>query len=250
MKINGLVRSAVAILIFFFLMDSYLYAKSPKVLVFSKTTGFRHRSAIPAGIKVIRQLGRENNFEVDASEDAALFTPGNLKQYKAIVFLCTTGDILNEQQQRAFEGYIKSGGGFVGTHSAADTEYDWPWYGELVGAYFKSHPPGQQYAICHVVNCKHISTSHLPPVWKKKDELYNFKWIGLDLNILITIDENSYKGGENGARHPMSWYHQYSGGRAFYTAFGHDEKSFEDPLYVKHLLGGIQYAMGRVKPSE
>lgn len=245
MKVRGRITLAVIlpVIIFFASVDSF--AGSPKILVFSKTTGFRHRAAIPAGIKVIQQLGRDNNFEVDTTEDAAVFTSENLKRYKAVIFLCTTGDILNAQQQQAFEDYIHGGGGFVGTHSAADTEYDWPWYGELVGAYFKSHPPGQQEAVCNVVNSHHPSTAHLPKVWKKKDELYNFKWIGLDLNILITIDENSYKGGENGAFHPMSWYHDFCGGRAFYTAFGHDEKSFEDPLYTKHLLGGIKYAMGQ-----
>lgn len=241
---NCLIRSGIVIMLIVLTIGNNTYAKSRKVLVFSKTAGFRHRAAISAGKKLITKLGKENNFEVDTTEDAGMFTSDNLSQYTAIVFLCTTGDVFNEEQQQAFENYIRSGGGFAGIHSATDTEYDWPWYGELVGAYFKSHPPGQQQALFHVVDHNHIATAHLPAVWKKKDELYNFKWIGLDLHILITIDEDSYKGGQNGSFHPMSWYHEYSGGRAFYTALGHDEKSYEDPLYIKHLLGGIQYAMG------
>ncbi|MCW3109515.1 MAG: ThuA protein [Segetibacter sp.] len=218
-------------------------AKQKRILVFSKTTGFRHTAAIAAGKKAIPQLGIENKFDVDTTENADLFTADNLKKYAAVVFLCTTGNVLNDQQQQAFQQYIKSGGGFVGLHSAADTEYDWPWYGELNGAYFKSHPK-QQEAVFNIIDPDNIATAHLPKVWKRFDELYNFKWIGSDLHILITIDESSYTGGANGDNHPMSWYHDFDGGRAFYTALGHDNKSYEDPLYLKHVLGGIQYAMG------
>ena len=225
-------------------------AKQKRVLVFSKTAEFRHNSAIEAGKKAIEQLGSSNNFLVEATEDAELFTAENLKQYAAVIFLCTTGDVLNDQQQQAFEKFIRAGGGFVGLHSAADTEYDWPWYGELNGAYFKNHPK-QQEAVFNIVDPNNIATAHLPNPWKRFDELYNFKWIGTDLHILITIDENSYKGGENGENHPMSWYHDFDGGKAFYTALGHDNKSYEDPLFLKHILGGIKYAMGenpQVKP--
>lgn len=224
-------------------ISGFISAKPKKILVFSKTTGFRHNSAIEAGKKTILQLGIKNNFHVDTTENADVFTTDNLKQYAAVVFLCTTGNVLNDQQQQAFEQFIRSGGGFVGLHSAADTEYDWPWYGELNGAYFKSHPK-QQEAVFNVVDQNNIATAHLPKVWKRFDELYNFKWIGTDLHVLISIDENSYAGGENGENHPMSWYHNFDGGRAFYTALGHDNRSYEDPLYVKHILGGIQYAMG------
>lgn len=215
-----------------------------KVLVFSKTVKYRHGPGIEAGIKAIRQLGVENKFAVEATEDAQVFTTENLKQYAAVIFLSTTGDVLNDQQQQAFEQYIKNGGGFVGIHASADTEYDWPWYGELNGAYFGSHPKGQQEAVFKVIDKENIATRHLPAVWKRTDELYNFKWIDEGLHVLITIDENSYTGGKNGDYHPMSWYHNFDGGRAFYTAMGHDEKSFADPLYLKHLLGGIKYAMG------
>jgi type 1 glutamine amidotransferase len=219
-----------------------------KVLVFSKTTQFRHHSGIAAGSKAIQQLGKENNFAVEVTEDAQVFTPDNLKKFGAVIFLSTTGDVLNDQQQQAFEKYIKAGGGFVGIHASADTEYNWPWYGELNGAYFGSHPPGQQEALFRVVDQNNIATRHLPREWRKTDELYNFKWIAEGLKVLITIDENSYNGGKNGDYHPMSWYRNFDGGRAFYTALGHDEKTFADPLFLKHLLGGIEYAMG-AKPT-
>lgn len=108
-------------------------------LVFSKTAAFRHGS-IPAGIAAIQELGEENGFEVTATEDAGAFTAENLAQYDVVIWLSTTGDVLNDQQQAAFEDYIQNGGGYAGIHAASDTEYQWPWYGELVGAYFASHP--------------------------------------------------------------------------------------------------------------
>ena len=231
-----------------FMISGSVFAKAPqRLLVFSKTEKFRHTYGIAAGKLAIIQMGKENKFEVDTTEDASVFTPANLKKYAAVVFLSTTGNVLDDIQQAAFEQYIKSGGGFMGIHSATDTEYDWPWYGELVGAYFGSHP-AQQEAVFNIVDQNNIATRHLPKEWKRKDELYNFKWIAEGLHILIKIDENSYTGGKNGDNHPMCWYHSYQGGRAFYTELGHDNTSFADPLYLKHILGGIEYAMGK-KPD-
>jgi type 1 glutamine amidotransferase len=215
----------------------------PKVLVFSKTAGFHHES-IAVGIPAIIKMGHENNFDVDTTTNSAKFTVANLKQYAAVIFLSTTGDVLNDEQQTAFEKYIKAGHGFVGVHAATDTEYGWPWYGNLVGAYFKSHP-SQQEAKLDVIDRGFPATNHLPTTWRRFDEWYNYKWIASDLNVLIKIDEKSYKGGENGANHPMSWYHAYDGGRSFYTELGHTDASYADPLYLKHLLGGIQYAIGK-----
>jgi len=218
---------------------------NPKVLVFSKTAGYHHESiavAVPAVIK----LGKENGFDVDTTTDATKFNTKNLKKYAAVIFLSTTGNVLNQFQQDAFEKYIESGGGFVGVHAATDTEYDWEWYGDLVGAYFKSHPK-QQDAVLHIVDNSFIATKHLPAEWKRFDEWYNYKYIANNLHWLITIDEKSYTGGENGDFHPMAWYHEYDGGRAFYTELGHTDESFADPLYLKHLLGGIKYAMGKGK---
>ena len=217
-----------------------------KVLIFSKTAGFHHAS-IAVGIPAIVKLGQENNFDVDTTTDATKFTYDNLKQYAAVIFLSTTGDVLNDAQQAEFEKYIRAGGGFVGVHSATDTEYNWPWYGNLVGAYFRNHPDHQQEAVLHIVDPNFPATKGLPAEWKRLDEWYNFKWIAPNLHILITIDEKTYTGGNNGDNHPMSWYHAYDGGRAFYTALGHTDASYSDPLYLGHLLGGIEYAMGRAK---
>jgi type 1 glutamine amidotransferase len=220
-----------------------VYAQKYRVLVFSKTAGFHHQS-IAQGVPAIQKLGIENKFEVDTTTDSTKFTPANLKKYAAVVFLNTTGNVLGDEEQRAFEQYIRAGGGFVGVHAATDTEYDWPWYGKLVGAYFLKHP-AQQMATLHVIDRKSIATKHLPATWTRKDEWYNFKDINPELKVLIELDESSYSGGSNGAHHPMAWYHNYDGGRAFYTGLGHVDASYTDPLFLKHLLGGIQYAMGQ-----
>ena len=181
---------------------------------------------------------------MDTTESSDAFTAENLKQYAAVVFLCTTGNVLNDEQQKAFEQFIRNGGGYMGLHSAADTEYDWAWFGELNGAYFKNHPRPQEASIQYRRRITILLRHTFRKSWKRSDELYNFKWIGTDLNILITIDESSYTGGGNGEDHPMAWYHEFDGGRGFYTALGHDNKSWEDPLYLQHVLGGIKYAMG------
>ncbi|HEY8979982.1 MAG TPA: ThuA domain-containing protein [Streptomyces sp.] len=216
------------------------------VLVFSKTAGFRHDS-IPAGIQAVRDLGAANDFTVTATEDGNQFTTANLSRYEAVIFLNTTGDVLNDAQQTAFQSYIGAGGGFVGVHSAADTEYDWPFYGDLVGAYFASHPAIQQ-ANVKVEGRAHPATAHLPQTWTRTDEWYNFRTNPRGTaRVLATLDESSYSGGTMGADHPHSWCKTVSGGRSFYTGGGHSQASYQEPAFRAHLLGGIRYAAGRAK---
>lgn len=217
----------------------------PKVLVFSKTAGYRHAS-IPYGIAAIQQIGKEHGFLVEATEDATYFQEDRLNQYVAVIFLSTTGNVLDSAQEGAFKKYINAGGGFIGVHAATDTEYDWPWYGQLVGGFFESHPETQK-ATLQVKNHNHPSTVDLPKQWNRTDEWYNFKNLNDGVNVLLTIDETSYKGGKNGNHHPMSWYHEFDGGRAFYTALGHTEESYKEPLFLKHLTGGILYVIGNRK---
>jgi cytochrome c len=215
------------------------------VLVFSKTTGFRHDS-IPQGIAAIQALGAEHGFAVDSTEDAARFSDALLRQYKVIVFLSTTGDILEPDQKTASERYIRSGGGFVGIHSASDTEYQWPWYGRLVGAYFASHPQIQR-ATIRIENPDHPLTKGLPAVWERTDEWYNFRSNPRGtVHVLATLDEATYSGGKMGADHPVAWCQNIDGGRSWYTAMGHTTESYAEPLYRLHLLGGIESAAGAV----
>lgn len=229
------------------ILQHFAFAKSaPNILVFSKTKGYRHAS-IEEGKKAIIELGHLNHYTVDTTENAAIFTESNLKKYAAVIFLSTTGDVLNDAQQSAFERYIQAGGGFVGIHAAADTEYDWSWYGKLVGAYFISHPKVQE-AKFIIKDKNHPSTKFLTDsVWMHTDELYNFKDINPAIKVLITIDETSYEGGKNGNYHPFSWYHDFDGGRAFYTSMGHPKECWTDEKFLKHLNGGLAYAIGKNK---
>ncbi|MEO6547371.1 MAG: ThuA domain-containing protein [Ferruginibacter sp.] len=241
MNIRPLFRNGILLFVLLACFSFIIKKKVPAVLVFSKTSGYHHAS-IPAGIEAIKQLCLANKFTVESTDDSLAFTDKNLAKYKAVIFLSTTGNVLGEEQQKAFENYIQKGGGFVGIHAATDCEYNWPWYVKLVGASFLSHPQ-QQVAKLIVVDKNNISTKHLPDVWERKDEWYNFKNMNPDVKVLIKIDETSYTGGKNGDNHPMAWYHAYDGGRAFYTELGHTDESFSDPAYLGHLLGGIIYAI-------
>lgn len=217
-----------------------------RVLVFSKTAGFRH-DAIPEGIAALKELGNGSDITVDATEEAGQFTTANLARYDAVVFLSTTGDVLGEDQQKAFESYVKGGGGFLGVHAAADTEYDWPFYGGLVGAYFSSHPAIQPVTV-RVEDRTNPATAHLDAAWERTDELYNYRTNPRGtVRVLATLDETTYTGGTMNGDHPITWCQTYQGGRSFYTGLGHTKESYADPAFRQLLLGGMRYAAGQVK---
>jgi type 1 glutamine amidotransferase len=214
-----------------------------RVLLFSKTAGYRHASIEP-GVAAIQALGRQHGFHVDATESSEQFSDGTLARYRAVIFFNTSGDVLNADQEAAFQRFIRRGCGFAGIHSATDTEYDWPWYGGLVGAYFKSHPRIQQ-ATLTVVAEEHPSTQPLPPRWSRRDEWYNFRDDpATRVHTILRIDETSYVGGTMSTHHPLAWYQRYDGGRAWYTALGHTVESYSEPLFLAHVLGGIRWAAG------
>ncbi len=227
-----------------FVLLSCQEKKIPSVLVFSKSVANRHES-IPAGKLMMLELGKVHKMKIDTTEDAALFADTTLIKYDAVVFMNTTGDVLDSAQQLALINFIKSGKGFVGIHSASDTEHDWPWYGDLVGAYFKGHPKVQRALFTKVGDDP--LTSALPDRWYRSDEHYNFKTLPAGVTVLYKIDENSYEGGEHDGEHSMAWYHSFDGGRSFYTAMGHTPQSYSDPLFQQHILAGIQYAVGEMK---
>ena len=215
-----------------------------RVLVFSRTTGFRHAS-IASGVAAVEALGAEHGFSVTATEDPAAFSDAGLAGVDAVVFLNTTGDVLDAGQQAALESYVQGGGGWVGVHSAADTEYDWPWYGGLVGAYFESHPPGTPSAMVRVVDRVHPSTAGLPASWARTDEWYNYRSNPRGaVHVLATLDEQTYTGGTMPGDHPIAWCHAYEGGRSFYTGGGHTSESFDDSQFRGHLWGGLAWAAG------
>ena len=236
--------------LFFLLMSASIFAQQFKVLLFTKTDGFHHES-INEGVTAIKQLANRHTFSVDWHENAAIFTEKGLEKYNAVIFLNTTGNILNEEQQAAFEKFIQSGKGFVGIHSASDTEYDWAWYTKMVGMMFKIHPL-QQTAYLKVEDSNFPGMERFPKKLLWTDEWYEFSTPAksTDLKFLVSVDENSYdpkaKWGTNEGKgmgfHPISWYHKYDGGRAFYTALGHIPLVYSDQTYLDHVYGGIYWA--------
>lgn len=218
-----------------------------RALLFTKTAGFRHPS-ITAGVASMQQLAADNCFAIEHTEDAAIFNPLDLARFDVVVFLCTSGDILNAQQQLDFEAYFNAGGGWVGVHSASDTEYGWPFYGEMVGAYFANHP-SIQFANIIIEDNLHPSTLYLPPTWSRLDEWYNFRTNPRTLaRVLATLDESTYTGGTMGD-HPIIWCREYAGGRSWYTAGGHTSESYSERQFMQHILGGMFWAAGIPLPQ-
>ena len=215
-----------------------------EIIVFSRTADYRHDS-IPDGIRAVRALGAEHGFTVTATEDSGVFTAEHLARVAVVMFLNTSGEVLDEAQQRAFEAYVGSGGGFVGVHAAATTGHSWPFYGQLIGAaYFTDHPEVQQ-ATIRVEDHDHPATAHLGATWTRRDEWYNHRCsVRPSARVLLSVDESSYDGGTMGADHPHAWCAEVAGGRSFYTAGGHTAEAYDEPEFRAHLLGAIQWAAG------
>jgi type 1 glutamine amidotransferase len=235
-------RAAVsALAVASLLMPSAVAAPPDRVLIFTKTAGFRH-DAIPTAVATLHTLATDAGMVADHTEQAQAFTADNLARYRVVVFASTTGDVLDDAQQAAMEAFVRGGGGFVGVHAAADTEYDWPWYGQLVGAYFKNHPPGLQ--------STHVQPEHGDkPVgarWPITDELYNYRANPRpQVRVIATVDEREYSGGEMGDDHPIAWCHAFDGGRSWYTGLGHEANVYGDANVIAQLARGLRYAAGR-----
>ncbi|MEM6289178.1 MAG: ThuA domain-containing protein [Bacteroidota bacterium] len=226
--------------------------ETPRVLVFSKTAEFRHGS-IEAGHEAFRQMADERGFEVQITENASYFNPDTLATYSAVVFLNTTGDVLDAAQQTSFQRFIQAGGGYVGIHAASDTEYGWSWYGRLAGAYFNGHPAGIRPADMTVAAPSHPSTEALPATFSYTDEWYDYHTFNPDVTVVLTADMSDDQTSDHyseGASHPVSWYHEFDGGRAFYTALGHPDEGFTDPTFLAHVWGGLDYALGDRRPLD
>jgi type 1 glutamine amidotransferase len=216
-------------------------AKTSRILVFTRTAGYHHES-IPTGVQTLRELAQAESIAVVSSDDPALFDDASLSRFDAVVFLSTTGDVLDDTQQAAFERYIGKGSGYMGVHAAADTEYDWPWYGRLVGAWFHSHPKGLQTTVVRFEG----NAAPLPREWQTTDELYNYRSNPrANVNVIATVDESRYQGGTMGADHPIAWCSNRLGGRAWYTGLGHTDAQYADAVFRAHLLRGLRYVTGR-----
>jgi cytochrome c len=217
-------------------------ALRPSVLVYSQTTGFRHDS-IPVGVQALRALAEDRDWTLDATEDPSVFNDGELRNYNVLLFLSPTGENLNDPQKAAFERFIRSKKGYVGIHAASDTEYEWPFYGELVGAYFLDHPSVQRATIV-VEDTSHPATAGLPARWTRTDEWYNFQTNPrANVEVLLSLDETSYDPGTGmDGDHPIAWLHEYEGTRVFYTALGHTKESYAEAAFLSHIARGIEWA--------
>ncbi|MDQ7949300.1 MAG: ThuA domain-containing protein [Pedobacter sp.] len=216
--------------------------KKQGVLIFSLTKGYHHAS-IANGIEAFQKMGSENGFQVDTTADVRAFTSENLKKYKALIFLSPTGtSVFNDDQKQALKYYVNQGGGILGIHAATDFCYEWEWYGQMMGAFFLKHPKIQE-AKLNITMPEHKINSGLPQPWVHTDEWYNFKYVNPSIHVLIKIDETSYTGGSMNNNHPISWFHEFEGGKIFYTALGHTKECYTDPLFLKHVLAGLKWVM-------
>lgn len=215
--------------------------EQPALLIFSKTDGYRHQS-IEYGADVIRQIAEEKAYHVVHTEEAAVFANVLSEDFNIIIFLNTTGDVLDPSQQEGFKRFIQEGGGFIGIHSAADTEYEWPWYGELIGGYFNGHPndPNVREAVVRKVTDHDILDS-IPESWTRSDEWYNYKGVSPSINVLQNLDETTYTGGNMGENHPITWYHEFDGGKVFYTGMGHTSSTYNEQIFKKLIGNAIDY---------
>lgn len=215
-------------------------APQARVLVFSKTAGWRHDS-IPTAVATLQRLGAQQGMQVDHTEDATWFKSARLARYQVVVFANTTLDVLDEAQQLALESFVRGGGGFMGVHSAADTEHDWPWFGQLVGARFANHPPGVQTSR---VVAEHNGAA-TGETWTVTDELYNFHSNPrARVEVTATIKEEDYAGGGMGPDHPIAWCHAFDGGRSWYTGLGHDSALYGKVEFQQQLIRGLRYSSG------
>jgi len=215
-----------------------------QVQVFTRTEGYRHDS-IGAGVALFEELEQRGKISLRATDDPAQLVD-ELAQTEVVVFLSTSGEIVDDAQQAALETFVRAGGGFVGVHAAADTEYEWPFYAELLGARFESHPEIQNARIVVEVS-DHPATAALPEIWEREDEWYNFDRNPRDngVQVLLRLDESSYEGGSHGADHPIAWCQSVGRGRSFFTALGHTEASWREPPFAQHIDGALHWAAAR-----
>jgi type 1 glutamine amidotransferase len=242
---HSLIGTVNAALLLAALAAPVLGAEAPRVAVYSHTAAYRHES-IEAGVRMLEALGATHGFGVEHGEDPAWFEAQDLAQYSAIVWLNTSGDALTPNGKAAFAAYVENGGGYVGIHAAADTEYGWPWYGELLGcgAWFRSHPQIQPARIV-VEDAAHASTRHLPANLVLTDEWYNYRANpAACTHVLLELDETSYASGDGamGASHPIAWAHAVGRGRAWYTGLGHPSELYALPEFRAHVLCGLLWA--------
>lgn len=238
-------------------LENETVKKRKKVLIFTKNglslngqKGYVHKN-IPASIKALEEICKLEKIETTASEDISLFTDYNLAKYDLIIFSNANNEVFDtEEQKQAFQRYVRNGGGFIGIHSANAVERDWPWYWALVGGKFIRHAPHQKFDVV-VTDSKHPSTEFLNKKWVVDDECYYSNNLNPDIHVLLSADmttvedkkKSEYPNTIFGNFFPLCWSHEFDGGRQWYTALGHDSETYKDPIFRKHLRGGILWVL-------
>lgn len=253
-----MVRPVSALFLALGLIGSAAAADPPSILIFTRANGYRHDS-IPAASAALVAIAKAEGWEAQVSDDPGLFTPENLKRFKAVVWNNTSGTVLDPRQAEAFRRYVEGGGGFVGIHGAGgDPSYAWAWYVQtLIGAQFIAHPgppfsPQFQPARLKIEDRSQPATRALPRTWTRIDEWYSFSASPRRaVRVLVSLDESSYRPlGYNGrdirmGDHPIVWQHCVGRGRAFFTAMGHRSEAYAEPAYRSLLKGALEWAAGR-----
>lgn len=213
----------------------------PKVLLFTKAEGFYHQSTV-SGLEFFRNNAAKWGIELVDTNVSNAFTATHLDQYQIIVLLNNTGRLFTTEEKAALQSFVRKGGSVLGIHAAADAEYDWPWYKQMLGGQFKDHPAIQE-ARCLVALPSHPSVKGIPKVWVRTDEWYNFNDLASNNQVVLTVDESSYSGGSHGAHHPVSWFREFEGAKIFYTSLGHSKESYEDTLLMQHISGAMEWLL-------
>jgi uncharacterized protein len=227
-------------------------AEKARVLIYSGSTGYRHDS-IPAAVEAMKAISTKAGYTFDATEDPEVFSAEKLKAYKVIVFVSTSTDPKKPESEwfvgakrDALQGFLEDGKGVVALHAAGDSHYHWPWYGKMIGGYFERHPKGTPKGVVTVVDRKHPATAKLPKTLERNDEWYYYKDFDPTMHVLITVDPSTIGDGQPDVNpNPLVWYHDYGGGRVFYSGLGHSSESYSEPYLVTLISGGLKYAMGK-----
>jgi type 1 glutamine amidotransferase len=214
---------------------------TPAILVFTKTTGFRHDS-IPAGVAAVERIAADLGYETEHTEDAGVHNPVDLGRFAAVAWVSPSGDVLDELERAALADFVTGGGGWCGIHGASTAERSWPFFREIVGARFIGHPPGCTPGEIDVKDAAHPATAHLPKRWAWTDEWYSFDERPKNVEVLLEADEDTYDTADlaMGNPHPIAWHRRLEQGRCFYTALGHAEEAYSDPVFLAHLKGGLE----------
>lgn len=234
-------------------------AGQPAILLFSKTTGFRHGASIDASKPVIADLAKKNNWYLYETEEGGVFNAEQLAKFSVVVFNNSTGEVINDEQKRVLEQYVENGGSLIGIHGAGDDSHHWDWYEKhLLGAKFSHHPLDPQFQMADILldaAPKDSLFSTLAPKWSNSDEWYVFfeNPRKKGFNIVYTINGESINPSGNmlfvssknfgmGKDHPVAWYKQTGKGKTFYTSMGHNETAWQNPNFVKLIETALQWS--------